>query len=103
MSQFVLFKLALIFLTRVPVKLSGSVSDEDINLSSSYFAAVGFCIGLSMAFTLWIIAYWLPMNLGILFTLGLGLIVTGAFHEDGFAMFGMVLAAVGASSKSWTS
>ncbi|KZN33149.1 hypothetical protein N480_24815 [Pseudoalteromonas luteoviolacea S2607] len=85
MSQFALFKLALIFLTRVPVKLSGSVSDEEINLSSRYFAMVGFCIGLFMAFSLWVIAYWVPMNVAILFILGLGLLVTGAFHEDGFA------------------
>ncbi|MCF2859089.1 adenosylcobinamide-GDP ribazoletransferase [Pseudoalteromonas sp. SMS1] len=84
MSQFALFKLAVIFLTRVPVALSGKVSDEDINLSSRYFALVGLGIGLCMACALWLLSLCLPMSVAILFTLGLGLLITGAFHEDGF-------------------
>ncbi|KZN46844.1 adenosylcobinamide-GDP ribazoletransferase [Pseudoalteromonas luteoviolacea] len=85
MSQFALFKLAAIFLTRVPIQLRGHVSDEDINLSSRYFALVGLCIGLCMALVLWLMSLCIPFSVAIVFTLGLGLIITGAFHEDGFA------------------
>ncbi|MBQ4813595.1 adenosylcobinamide-GDP ribazoletransferase [Pseudoalteromonas luteoviolacea] len=85
MSQLMLLKLAVIFLTRIPIKLNGDVNEDDINLSSRYFAAVGFCIGLCLASALWLLSLCLPMGVAILFTIGLGLIITGAFHEDGFA------------------
>ncbi|MCF6438336.1 adenosylcobinamide-GDP ribazoletransferase [Pseudoalteromonas luteoviolacea] len=85
MTQWSLFKLAVIFLTRVPIKLTASVTDTDINQSSRYFACVGVCIGLVMAFLLWALSLVLPMSVAILFTIGASLLLTGAFHEDGFA------------------
>ncbi|MDK1287194.1 adenosylcobinamide-GDP ribazoletransferase [Pseudoalteromonas umbrosa] len=85
MTQWSLFKLAVIFLTRIPITLTASVTDTDINQSSRYFACVGVCIGLVMALLLWALSLVLPMSVAILFTLGASLLITGAFHEDGFA------------------
>ncbi|ESP93066.1 adenosylcobinamide-GDP ribazoletransferase [Pseudoalteromonas luteoviolacea] len=85
MRQLSLFKLAVIFLTRVPIKLTAPVSDEHINQAARYFACVGLCIGLFMALVLWAMSLFLPFGVAIVFTLGASLLLTGAFHEDGFA------------------
>ncbi|MBQ4839195.1 adenosylcobinamide-GDP ribazoletransferase [Pseudoalteromonas luteoviolacea] len=85
MRQLSLFKLAVVFLTRVPIKLSGPVSDEHINRATRYFACVGLCIGVLMALLLWAMSLFLPFGVVIVFTLGASLLLTGAFHEDGFA------------------
>ncbi|MCG7535322.1 adenosylcobinamide-GDP ribazoletransferase [Pseudoalteromonas sp. OOF1S-7] len=79
------FKLAVIFLTRIPVKVAGEVSSQDINQASGYFAWVGVLLGVLLALIYSVLSYFLPEGIAVLLTLGGGLLITGAFHEDGFA------------------
>lgn len=85
MSELRQFKLAVIFLTRIPVKVSGEVSDQDINQASGYFAWVGVLLGTLLALLYCVLASVLPAGIAVIITLSAGLIITGAFHEDGFA------------------
>ncbi|WP_462171044.1 adenosylcobinamide-GDP ribazoletransferase [Pseudoalteromonas xiamenensis] len=79
------FKLALVFLTRLPVKIHSEVEEESINLASGYFALVGLVIALMLSAAYLVIGYIFPAELTILLLLALSLMLTGAFHEDGFA------------------
>lgn len=77
------FRLALQFLTRLPVTTIWS--PEAMRQSPRWYPAVGIVVGViaGLAFTL---GYWLftPM-LAVLLAIAAGVIATGALHEDGFA------------------
>lgn len=72
------------FLTRIPITINEQVNDEDINQTSAYFVIAGFGIGLLMALVLWVTQI-LPEPVSVLLTMAFGLMLTGAFHEDGLA------------------
>ena len=88
------FFLALQFFTRIPVtgRLGewADYSPEALRKSAAYFPAIGWIIGIITALTYWLIAYNLP-NLpatplvAAFLSTFVGLMVTGAFHEDGLA------------------
>ena len=88
------FFLALQFFTRIPVtgRLGewADYSPEALRKSAAYFPAIGWIIGIITALTYWLIAYNLPdlpatpLVAAFLSTF-VGLMVTGAFHEDGLA------------------
>ncbi|CCQ09412.1 Cobalamin synthase [Pseudoalteromonas luteoviolacea B = ATCC 29581] len=79
------FKLATIFLTRLPVKVEGEVNDYELNESSGYFALVGLLIGLLLSLSYVALSSIFPTDISIALVLAIGLLLTGAFHEDGFA------------------
>lgn len=61
-------------------------SAERLNHASRYFAAVGLIIGLICGGTLWIfLTMLLPSSSAIVISMVFGLLLTGAFHEDGLA------------------
>jgi adenosylcobinamide-GDP ribazoletransferase len=53
--------------------------------SLPYFPLVGLLLGVLMAAFYWACSFVLPHALTLALTLGLGLLVTGGFHEDGWA------------------
>lgn len=77
------FKLALQFLTRLPVK--AVYSPEAMRHSPRWYPAVGIVVG-ALAGLAYSIAYWAftPL-LAVLLALAAGMVVTGALHEDGWA------------------
>ena len=88
------FLLALQFFTRIHVtgRLGKWVdySPEALRKSSAYFPAIGWIVGAVTAFTYWIIAFNLPdlpatPLVAALLSTFVGLMLTGAFHEDGLA------------------
>ncbi|PCK32026.1 adenosylcobinamide-GDP ribazoletransferase [Pseudoalteromonas piscicida] len=80
-----LFKLAMVFLTRVPIRLRPAPSPDELNEVSGYFCLVGVLIGaISAAFGCVASDYISPM-FGAVAALSAGVLLTGAFHEDGFA------------------
>ena len=88
------FLLALQFFTRIPVtgRLGKWVvySPQALRKSSAYFPAIGWIVGAVTAFTYWIIAFNLPdlpatPLVAALLSTFVGLMLTGAFHEDGLA------------------
>ncbi|WP_105167573.1 adenosylcobinamide-GDP ribazoletransferase [Pseudoalteromonas sp. T1lg23B] len=79
------FLLAIVFLTRVPVPIKGEVDEALLNHASRYFSLVGLLIGLFLAVIYFILQSIFPVEVAVILTLAAGVILTGAFHEDGFA------------------
>lgn len=84
-QHFYYVQLALVFLTRLPVKLNGEVTEQDINRSSAYFGLVGAIVALLVALVSWPLALVLPIEGVVVLSLIASLMITGAFHEDGLA------------------
>jgi len=79
------FFTALTFLTRLPVSHWSIQNENSLLKSSAYFPVVGVCVGLICAFAYIFSANLWSENIAIILALSVGIIVTGAFHEDGFA------------------
>ena len=78
------FLLALQFLTIIPVKINGDISDEDYSRSLRYFPMVGLLIGIVLALTAVLLRF-LPNLVTSSFILIIPILLTGAIHLDGFA------------------
>jgi len=84
-QQYYLLLLALSFFTRVPVRLPEVIKPEMLHKASRYFALVGLFIGAITALIFALFASFLPISLAILISMACSLLLTGAFHEDGWA------------------
>lgn len=84
-QEYYLMLLALSFFTRVPVRLPEVIKPEMLHKASRYFALVGLFIGAVSALVFAIFASFLPISLAILISMACSLLLTGAFHEDGWA------------------
>lgn len=81
-----IFSAALTFFTRIPSPLSSDVHDETLlNRAAKYFPLVGWIVGGLCALALWVAGHFLPNSVSIVLSMVTGILVTGAFHEDGFA------------------
>jgi adenosylcobinamide-GDP ribazoletransferase len=80
------FLASVMFLTRVPVP-PFPFRPEHLERSGRYAALTGLLIGAVIAGAYRFFAIWLPTELAVLLSMGAGLLLTGAFHEDGFADF----------------
>lgn len=79
------FLMAVMFLTRLPV---GKLVQYDASLShgmARFFPLVGWLVGGIAAGLLWLCAHMLPWIPAVIVATALAILVTGAFHEDGFA------------------
>lgn len=83
--QINLLLLALAFFTRIPIPNKTPYSPELLNKSSRYYAVIGFFIGFILCGILAIALVLFPVELAVILTLIASFIITGAFHEDGFA------------------
>ena len=83
--QFQLFLCAVQFLTRIPTPALRNFQPDWISRSARYFPLVGLLVGGGCAAVFWsaslIWSGWLPALLAI----AAGVLITGAFHEDGLA------------------
>ncbi len=80
------FLASVMFLTRVPVP-PFPFRAEHLERSGRYAALTGLLIGATIAGAFRFFAGWLPTDIAVLLSMGVGLLLTGAFHEDGFADF----------------
>jgi adenosylcobinamide-GDP ribazoletransferase len=85
LQQFLLAKLAVVFLTRLPVSIKQDVNDDLLNKATGYFGFVGLLIASLCAGVFWLVALFLPLSIAVLISMAFGLMLTGAFHEDGLA------------------
>lgn len=74
-----------VFFTRLPAPPGIRFDDHLLTLGSRYFSWVGAMIGLALAAVYSLAALWWPPAVAAALTLGAGLLLTGAFHEDGLA------------------
>jgi adenosylcobinamide-GDP ribazoletransferase len=80
-----LFFIALQFLTRVPVPRWVGFEADWLNQSARHFPAVGLCVGGVAAAVLWAGQLLLSPAVAVGLSMAATLLMTGGFHEDGFA------------------
>lgn len=80
-----LFRLALKFLTCLPADKDFEGSDDLRIRAHKYFPCVGAAVGAMAALVFWAGCLWVPQSAALILSLSATLLVTGAFHEDGFA------------------
>lgn len=83
--QLRLLATALVFYTRVPLPLWFEYSSDYLRHASRYLPAVGILVGSIGATTFWLSDLVLSPNISIALSMGATILLTGAFHEDGFA------------------
>lgn len=84
-SELRLFLTAVMFYTRIPVPAWVGYSDDALNRSTRYFPVIGWLVGSLVAAVVWVSSLVLPVPVAVVLGLAAGVLVTGAFHEDGFA------------------
>jgi adenosylcobinamide-GDP ribazoletransferase len=80
-----IFFTALMFYTRIPCPAWVDHSEEYLNKATRYFPLIGWIIGSISALVLYVCSFVFPPSIGVVFALITGVLLTGAFHEDGFA------------------
>ncbi len=84
-SESLVFLLALQFLTRLPIAISGAYTPERFAASVRYYPLVGVLIGAVISSLYFISSMFYPAIVAVLLSTAGGLLLTGAFHEDGLA------------------
>ena len=77
--------LAIQFLTRLPVPAGFSYTEERMSGSTGYYPLVGILTGGICSAIYWASSLIFPQSVSVIFAVAIGLLVTGAFHEDGLA------------------
>jgi len=73
------------FLTRIPIQLDNRFSQAHLRSAVRYYPLVGAGVGALCAVVLWLATTVLPLSISVLLAIAFGLLLTGAFHEDGLA------------------
>lgn len=84
-QQAVLFVIALQFLTRLPTPAVRGYRAQWLSQSARYFPLVGVVVGSITVAVWWLVSQVLPATVSVGVMLAASLLLTGAFHEDGFA------------------
>lgn len=79
------FWLALAFFSRLPVPSATVYSPAAQQRAIGYFSLIGWLLGSLLAGALWGACQIWPQPVAVVVTLGLGLLLTGALHEDGLS------------------
>lgn len=83
-NELIYFATALMFFTRIPVPFTIPYSSEIMNKSQKYFAWVGLLVGFINAVVLYLSTLLFNLEIGIILMMISNVLLTGAFHEDGF-------------------
>lgn len=76
---------ALQFFTRIPVPATAPSDSERQNHALKYFPLVGWLVGSLCALTFYLADGILPASVAVVLCIIVGVLLTGALHEDGFA------------------
>ena len=80
-----IFFTALMFYTRIPCPKNIDHNPDYLNKASRYFPLVGWIVGLFAFGTYCLFDYLIGPEIAVLLSMIASILVTGAFHEDGFA------------------
>jgi adenosylcobinamide-GDP ribazoletransferase len=75
----------IMFLTRLPVPRSTDHSDDYLRQAPRYFPVVGWIVGGCCGVVFWLLKRLVSLEIAVVASMVTGLLVTGCFHEDGFA------------------
>ena len=84
-DEFAKLGLAIQFLTRIRLPVDPNYTPERMAGTPAYYPLVGAMIGGACAGVFWLASLGLPVLVSVLIALAAGLLLTGAFHEDGLA------------------
>ena len=76
---------ALTFYSRIPGPNWVDYSSDQLNRASGYFPFIGYLVALWGYCVYLLCAYVLPHDISLLISMASSILLTGAFHEDGFA------------------
>lgn len=79
------FFTAVMFYTRIPCPSWVDHSEEYLNKATRYFPLIGWMVGIVAASTIYACHFIFPPSISVLLALSVSVLMTGAFHEDGFA------------------
>jgi len=79
------FFTALQFYTRLPIPAWVGYSPEDMNKSTRYLPLIGWIVGFISCVFLLLGSFLIDLSTGIILSMISSILLTGAFHEDGFA------------------
>lgn len=85
--EFDIFLTALMFFTRIPIPnwIGYTYQPSYLQQSSRHFSLIGWIVG-SVAVAVYMLAIiWLPITVSVILSMGTTILLTGAFHEDGWA------------------
>lgn len=80
-----IFFTALMFYTQLPCPKWVGYSPELLNKSTRYFPLIGWVVGGISFLAYYLSLFLFSNNLAVCFSMAAGVLVTGAFHEDGLA------------------
>lgn len=78
---------ALMFYTRLPVPSPSDFKEEHLNKATRYFPLIGWVVGALMVLVYVLTRFAFTYEIAIILSLIAGVLITGAFHEDGLADF----------------
>jgi adenosylcobinamide-GDP ribazoletransferase len=84
-EQIDIFFAALIFYTRIPCPKWVTHDQEYLNKATVYFPAIGWIVGILSFLAFWLASLLFSPLIAVLLSMVASILVTGAFHEDGFA------------------
>jgi adenosylcobinamide-GDP ribazoletransferase len=80
-----IFFTAVQYYTRIPCPRWVGHSPEQLSESRRYFPLIGWIVGGAAAGVFYLAQFIFPVSISILLSMAAGILLTGAFHEDGFA------------------
>ncbi|MFZ4927583.1 adenosylcobinamide-GDP ribazoletransferase [Chryseobacterium sp. Mn2064] len=83
-NELIYLATALMFFTRIPVPFKIPYSSDIMNKSQKYFAWVGLVVGFINAVIFYLGSLLFNLEIGIVLMMISSVLLTGAFHEDGF-------------------
>ncbi|QIG88388.1 adenosylcobinamide-GDP ribazoletransferase [Chryseobacterium sp. POL2] len=83
--EFHIFLTALMFFTRIPIPSFKNYDEKLLNQCTRYFSLVGILVGAISFLAFALSSFLFPTEIAVIWSLVAGVLVTGAFHEDGFA------------------
>lgn len=84
-NEWNIFLCALLFFTRLPVRLKGDFSADLQSRSAFYLPVVGWVVAAVSGLIFLLANALLPQSVSIVLSIISGVVLTGAFHEDGFS------------------
>lgn len=82
-QQYELFFIALGFFSRLPIPQGLDFSAKKLNQACRYFSLVGWLIAVMSCVVFYLSYTWFDVNVATLLAMLTGVLLTGAFHEDG--------------------
>ena len=80
-----IFFTALMFYTRIPCPSWVDHQEDYLEKATRYFPLIGWIVGVAAASVIYLCHFIFPISVCVILSLATSILITGAFHEDGFA------------------